>query len=91
MIRRLLLLLILVGVTYGQFTPIMSCEGARAALVNTCGTTWTSVRSKIIGRMAITANEATTLCDDLCAHTVLQVLYRCASEDGVSLNLYYSS
>ena len=90
---RVILSLILVGITYGQlsYDPIISCEDATSVLMNlgACGTAWNSVRGKILARMPITANEANILCDAaetqiVCTHTILQMINRCEENVTVS-------
>ncbi|XP_065899092.1 uncharacterized protein [Dysidea avara] len=83
MIQQLVLGLILVGIAHGQ-SPIMSCADARTVLgsMSTCNTTWTRVRAALLDSSTISNADATTLCADSCAHTVLQMVYRCASEVG---------
>ena len=81
--------LILVGIAYSQGLmrgPIMSCDDAKTVLgsMSACNTTWTNVRDALLDGMNVSDADATTLCEDMCAHTVLQMVYRCASEVGVS-------
>jgi len=86
MIRIVLLGLIFIGIACGQ-RPIMSCDDARSALASIpmCNTTWTNVRAALVtDNMDISNADANTLCDDVCVSTVLQVIYRCADEVGVS-------
>jgi len=85
MFRLVLGLIIVAGIVYGQ-SPIMSCDDARIALGNmgSCNTTWTNVRAALWNGMSISNGDANTLCADNCVNTVLQVVYRCASEVGVS-------